>query len=100
MLILPEQFFRSRYHLVRLEAESFLEFFQRCRCSKCFHADHASPLSDVSFPSERRRLLTARRAVTCGGKNRNTGTSCSEFFILSTCRTHRRCFEWIYRAWR
>ena len=49
-----EQVFCNRYHLVRLEAELSLEFFEWCRYAKRFHFDKAARPPDVSLPCEGR----------------------------------------------
>ena len=47
MLILPEQFFRSRYHLVRLEAEFFWSSFSGADAPNVF-----MPIMRPRFPME------------------------------------------------
>src|SRR5437764_14056967 len=56
-LIPAEQFPGSRCHVVRLEAELSLEFFERRRRPERFHADNAARPANVSLPAESRGLL-------------------------------------------
>src|ERR1043166_5815111 len=57
ILILPKQFLGRRHHLVWFEAKLSLQFFERCRRAKSFHADHAPRPTDVALPAESRGLL-------------------------------------------
>src|SRR5262249_11917140 len=59
-LISNEQFLCCAYHLVRLEAELPLKFFQRRGCPKGFHSNNTVPSADVSLPPETRRLLVSQ----------------------------------------
>jgi hypothetical protein len=69
MLILPEQFFRSGYHLVQLEAEIFSGVLSAVQMLQMFSCRSCVPAFRRIVPSERRCLLHRKARSDMWWKN-------------------------------
>ena len=67
VLIPGQQFLRDCHDAVRLEAELFLEFFERRRGAEGVHTDDAALPAEVALPSQGGSLLHSDAGFTCGG---------------------------------